>query len=63
MSWFNLLVDRISESLAHLGVPDAYRSMTALGILYLTAILLVAFIILLLLRKSRHRPEERPVEE
>lgn len=63
MSWFNLLVDRISESLVHLGVPEAYRSMAALGILYLTAILLVAFIILLLLRKSRHRPEERPVEE
>ncbi|MFO7983162.1 MAG: signal recognition particle-docking protein FtsY [Desulfuromonadales bacterium] len=63
MAWFSLLVDSISESLAHLGVPEAYRSMTALGILYVTAILLVAFVIFLLLRRTRHRPKERPEEE
>lgn len=63
MEWFSLLVDSISESLAHLGVPEAYRSMTALGILYVTAILLVAFVIFLLLRRTRHRPKEVPVEE
>jgi len=53
MEWLTHWVEIVSGVLAELGVPEAYREIGALGLLYALAILLVLVFLLVLLRLIR----------
>ncbi|SDL37104.1 signal recognition particle-docking protein FtsY [Geoalkalibacter ferrihydriticus] len=67
MEWFEQVLETIALLLTDLGVPEAYLDLGALGLVYVTAIVIVLLFILLLLRIVRKRgrkpAEELPEEE
>ncbi|MBN1956741.1 MAG: hypothetical protein JW773_00930, partial [Desulfuromonadales bacterium] len=50
VEWINLLIAGFSQFLASLGVPEAYQTVAALGIIYLGVTLAVLLFILVLLK-------------
>ncbi len=56
-------IEFISELLAQAGVPEQYRAIGALGILYALATIVVLVLVLILLRLVRRKKKPAPAEE
>lgn len=68
LAWLDLLMARLTPLLTRLGVPEEYRPLVAMGLVYLSATLLVLLFVLLLIRlfgksgKSQARRRPSPAE-
>ncbi len=60
IEWFKQILDNIALVLAQLGVPEAYRGLGALAMVYLLAILVVVLLILVLFRLARKKAAPPP---
>ncbi len=66
MEWFSQLIKHLADLLGALGVPEAYRTITALGVVYILATLIVIGVIVglwSLTRPKRKPPVEKPAEK
>lgn len=58
MVWLAQLLDNIALMLGRYGVPEEYRQLAALGLLYLLVVLVVLLFILLVFRRRRRKRRE-----
>ncbi len=58
MAWLAQLLDNIAFMLGRYGVPEEYRQLAALGLLYLLVVLVVLLFILLVFRRRRRKRRE-----
>lgn len=60
MEWFSRFIQILADLLGDLGVPEASRTLGALGLVYVFVTLLVFLAIFALFRRLRRRPSEPP---